>query len=225
MVAPHLLDTRVRHQPAGVVRLHPAFAIEREPALGDQHMYVWMPLQVGPERVEDRDEAHAHAVLLACPLVETRCGRTREQPQSDLAVQQNDRTQLPRRREHQVMIRDLEQIVQHPIRPAIGRVLAARRTEARLARVRHHRVASALRALVQMTPERGRTTCAHLSHRLDHDRPDPAAIRQEELLPVGCQDRRDAVADLRSDRQHGGKLSTLRPDRNGVGFAPAVAGR
>jgi hypothetical protein len=162
----------------------------------------WMPLQVGAESVQHDDDSHAHAVLLAGPLVETGRSRTRQDGQTHPPVEGDEDPQLPGHGQHQVMVGDLQQVVQHNIGPAVGRVLAARGTEARLARVRHDADLMIIRAGVNVTAQSRRPTRANLPDGLQHHRPDPAVVGLEEVLPVRLQNRGEPVADLRADGQH-----------------------
>jgi hypothetical protein len=93
-----------------------------------------MPLDVGPKGVDDGDDAHAHAVLVPGPLVQATRPGTRQDRQADLAVEGHDRPQLPRSREHEMVVGNVDEVVEHRVGPAVGGVLAARGAEARIAR-------------------------------------------------------------------------------------------
>jgi hypothetical protein len=85
---------------------------------------VRVPLEVRAEGVDDGDYTYAYA---------HGARGTGEQGEPDCAVEEQDRPELPGCREHEVVVGHLQQIVQHLVGPAVGRVLAAGRAEARLA--------------------------------------------------------------------------------------------
>ena len=114
--------------------------------------------------------------------------------------------QLPRDREDDVVVGDVEQIVEHPIRPPVGRLFAAARTEARLAGVRHHPGLSAAAAIEVAAQDRGLAR-QDLADRLEDHRPNPTAGSGHELCPVIGEDQRQSVADLETWVKHAPSLS------------------
>lgn len=82
VIAPHLLQARVRHQPAQVVGRDPALAVQRQATLGNEQVQMRVPLQIGAEGVDHGDQPHAHAVLIGRPLGEAGVRRARQQRQA-----------------------------------------------------------------------------------------------------------------------------------------------
>lgn len=161
-----------------------------------------MPLEVGPERVDHRDDPHLHAVLVAGPLVEARRGGAGQDREADLAVEGHHAPELAGRREHDVVILDLEEVAQGTVRPLIRGVLATGRAETRLAGVRYDPDLVPIRALVHVAAQGRRPARQQLAHGLEHHRPDPPHLGLEELLPVRRENVGDPVADLLADGQH-----------------------
>jgi hypothetical protein len=204
VIAPHLLQPLMRHQPAEVVGLDPAFSIEGEPAFGDQHVQVRVPLEVGSKGVDHRDQPDPHVVLLPRPLVERGARGAGEDGECDVPVEEHEGAQLPRRRKHEVVVGYIQQVVEYRIGPAIRGMLAAGRAEAGFAGMRDHLDLLARGTLIHVTAERRRTAGPDLSDGLEHHGPDPASLRLEERLPVPVEDRSDAVADLGAYPEHQG---------------------
>jgi len=118
------------------------------------------------------------------------------------------------------VVRYVQQIIQYGIGPAIGGVLAAGRTEAGFAGVRNHLDFRARGTLIDVAAERRCPAGSNLPDGLEHDRPDPAALRLEEVFPVSLEDRDDPITDLRANAKH-----QCRSDNDQLSLAASVRGR
>ena len=133
MIAPHLLQPRLRYQPALAIGLDPLLAIQRQTAFGDQQVNMRVPLQIPAKGMEDDDDPHPHTMLVVCPLAQALVCGSHHDVQTHLSVERGNGPQVPWHRHHQMMVRHVEQFVEHPVGPAICGQLATGRTEARLA--------------------------------------------------------------------------------------------
>jgi len=120
-----------------------------------------------------------------------------------------------------VMVRNIEQFVQHAIRPAIGCQLAAAWAEAGLARVRHDFDLVTIGTLVDMAAERWRPACADLAHGLEYYRTDPLSMLGQKCLPVHQQDGRQPEANALADPKHGAYYRTSSLSKGGVPMTAA----
>ena len=172
VVAPHLLQCAMGHQPAVAVRADPAAAVQGQSTLGDQQVQVGMPLQVAAEGVQHRHDAQTHAMLLPRPLSQRRDSGAEQQVQGRRPAEIEHTPQMSRDCQNEVMVRHVEQVVEHTCSPAVCGVLATGGTKAGLAGVGDHLDALALWAGVQMAAQSRRTAGEDLAYCLEDYRTD-----------------------------------------------------
>lgn len=211
VVAPHLLQAAVGHQPAVAIGTDPAAGIQREPAFGDQQVQVGMPLQIAAKGMQHGHDAQAHAMLLPRPLRQG-CGRgTKQEVQSYRPIEAQHATQMGWDGEHEMMVRHVEQIVEHVGSPTVCGVLSTGGTEAGLAGMRYDLDALTPRTGVKMATQGRCTAGDDLAHRLEDDRADTLAGRTHERIPMRLKQRRDPVPNLRANGQHQTLTITVDP--------------
>ena len=110
--------------------------------------------------------------------------------------------ELPRNRQHEVVIGNVQKAVQHLIGPDVGGVFATGGAEAALAPVRYQPGMTALGAGVHVAAKRRSPAAEHSPDVLEHHRTDPALVLRDELPPVRRQYRGDMVPDLQTTAEH-----------------------
>ena len=102
-----------------------------------------MPRQLSPKSVDDSHHPHTHVLLLFGPLIHTGEDGPDHGIQAMGSVETDDRSQLPGDGKDQVVIRNVEQLIQYTVGPAVRRMLPTAWAEPGFAGVRDHLLVAA----------------------------------------------------------------------------------
>jgi hypothetical protein len=150
-------------------------------------MDMGMKFKVRTKGMQHTNNAHAHPALALGPILNTLSGGSKKNVETHLSVQKNDGPELPRDRENQMMIANIQKVIEHSVGPFVCGMLPTGGAKSRLTGVRNNPHVTTTRTTIQTKTKNRSPAGNDLSDCLEYDRSDPPFVLLDKCPPMEDQ--------------------------------------